>query len=128
MSSARLRFTAAIGLLGILLGALGAHGHVHNVISTNGGLNHWQTAVHYHQIHAVVLLLLSLHAFDANGAVRFRFSFMAVTTGILLFSGSLYVLAYTSVKWLGAVTPFGGLALMIGWAALTFAAIKKNPG
>lgn len=128
MSPSHLRFTAVVGLLGILLGALGAHGHVHDVISTNGGLNHWQTAVHYHQIHAVVLLLLSLHAFTADGALRFRLSFLTITAGILLFSGSLYVLAYTSIKWLGAVTPFGGLALMIGWAALAFAAVKKNPG
>ncbi len=127
MSSLRLRVTASLGLLGIALGALGAHGHIHDVISTNGGKEHWMTAVHYHQLHAVALLLLSLLAVDETGRVRFRLSFIAFIAGMVLFSGSLYVLAYTSIKWLGAVTPFGGVAFMIGWGALALGAVKKNP-
>ncbi len=128
MSPSRLRITACIGLIGIMLGALGAHGHIHDVITTNGGLPHWQTAVHYHQVHAAVLLLLSFFAIDANGSPRFRLSFAAFILGILIFSGSLYVLAYTSIKWLGAITPIGGVAFMIGWAALALGSAKKNPG
>lgn len=120
-SPARLRLTAFIGLVSIVLGALGAHGHVHDVISTNGYLAQWQTAAHYHQIHSVALLLLSLLAFDSGHTARFRAAFVAFVIGILLFSGSLYVLAYTSIKWLGAVTPLGGVAFMIGWASLAFA-------
>ncbi len=126
MSPARLRLTAFIGLLGILLGAMGAHGHVHNVLLGNGNTAHWQTAVHYHQIHAVALLALSLLATDAAGVKRFRLSFIAFTAGILIFSGSLYVLAYASIKWLGAVTPIGGVALMIGWASLGLGLAKKQ--
>jgi uncharacterized membrane protein YgdD (TMEM256/DUF423 family) len=117
-SSTRLRITALLGLAGIILGALGAHGHIHDVISTNGYLDQWQTAAHYHQLHAVALLILSLLSRDASGSSRFLASFVAFIAGILLFSGSLYLLAYTSTKWLGAVTPFGGLAFMIGWLLL----------
>ena len=119
-SPARLRLTAFIGFISIVLGALGAHGHVHDVISTNGYLAQWQTAAHYHQIHSVALLLLSLLAIDSSNTTRFRTTFIAFLVGIFLFSGSLYVLAYTSTKWLGAITPLGGVAFMIGWSALAF--------
>jgi uncharacterized membrane protein YgdD (TMEM256/DUF423 family) len=127
MSPSRLRLTATLGLIGIVLGALGAHGHVHDVITTNGYADQWQTAAHYHQIHVVALLLLSLLATDPSGVKRFRLSFIAFTLGILLFSGSLYVLAYTSIKWLGAITPLGGVAFMIGWAALALR-LPGKPG
>ena len=126
MSPARLRLTALIGLLGVALGALGAHGHIHDVITTNGGKEHWMTAVHYHQVHAVALLVLALLGRDEAGKARFRLSFAAFLVGMLLFSGSLYVLAYTTIKWLGAITPFGGLAFMIGWGALVLGAGQKK--
>ena len=122
----RLRFAAAIGFISIVLGSLGAHGHVHDVISTNGYLAQWQTAAHYHQIHAVALLILSLLAVDPSGNTRFRTPFFAFLIGIFLFSGSLYVLAYTSTKWLGAITPFGGVAFMVGWVSLAFS-LPKPP-
>ena len=122
----RLRLAAAIGFISIVLGSLGAHGHVHDVISTNGYLAQWQTAAHYHQIHAVALLILSLLAVDPSGDTRFRIPFFAVLIGIFLFSGSLYVLAYTSTKWLGAITPFGGVAFMIGWVSLAFSLPKPS--
>lgn len=114
-----LRLTALIGLTGILLGALGAHGHIHDVTSTNGYADQWQTGVHYHQIHAVALLVLVLlGGQDGQKRPRFRLSFAAFCMGILLFSGSLYLLAYTSIKTFGAITPFGGLAFMLGWLGL----------
>jgi len=123
----RLRLTALLGLAGVLLGALGAHGHVHDVVSTTGYLPQWQTGVQYHQIHAVVLLLLALLGLDpTTSKPRYRASFIAFTLGILLFSGSLYVLSYTSIKWLGAVTPFGGLSFMIGWLLLAGAATRPK--
>ena len=122
----RLRLAAAIGFISIVFGSLGAHGHVHDVISTNGYLPQWQTAAHYHQIHAVALLILSLLAVDPSGNTRFRIPFFAFLIGIFFFSGSLYVLAYTSTKWLGAITPFGGVAFMIGWVSLAFS-LPKPP-
>lgn len=126
MSPFRLRLTAVLGLLGIGLGAAGAHGHVHDVISTSGGLGYWEKAAHYHQVHAVALLLLSLSARSEDGRARFRASFAAFILGILLFSGSLYVMAYTGLKWPGAITPLGGVAFMTGWAALAWTAVPKQ--
>jgi uncharacterized membrane protein YgdD (TMEM256/DUF423 family) len=122
----RLRLAAAIGFISIVLGSLGAHGHVHDVISTNGYLSQWQTAAHYHQLHAVALLLLSLLAIDPSGKTRFRTTFFAFLIGIFLFSGSLYLLSYTSTKWLGAITPFGGVAFMVGWVSLAFSLPKPQ--
>jgi uncharacterized membrane protein YgdD (TMEM256/DUF423 family) len=114
-----LRLTALLGLTGVLLGALGAHGHIHDVTSTNGYAEQWRTGVQYHQIHALALLALTLAGGrDAQNRPRFRFSFIAFCLGILLFSGSLYLLAYTSVKSFGAITPLGGLAFMLGWLGL----------
>jgi uncharacterized membrane protein YgdD (TMEM256/DUF423 family) len=123
----RLRLTALLGLAGVLLGALGAHGHVHDVVSTTGYLDQWQTAVQYHQIHAVALLLLALLGLDPTSLKpRFRASFIAFNLGIFLFSGSLYLLSYTGIKWLGAITPLGGLSLMIGWLLLAGAATRPK--
>ena len=117
-----LRLTALLGLTSIVLGALGAHGHIHDVTSANGYAAQWQTAVQYHQIHAVALLVLSLlgttHGSDAPPRPRFLFSSVAFCLGILIFSGSLYLLAYTGIRTLGAITPIGGLAFMIGWLGL----------
>jgi uncharacterized membrane protein YgdD (TMEM256/DUF423 family) len=108
-----MKLVAVIGLLGVLLGALGAHGTVHETVAANGRLEQWGTAVQYHQIHALGLLALTLAA--PRG---YRASKLAFLIGIALFSGSLYVLAWTGIKWLGAVTPLGGLAFMVGWALL----------
>jgi uncharacterized membrane protein YgdD (TMEM256/DUF423 family) len=117
-SFSRLRLTSLIGLLSIVLGALGAHGHIHDVVSASGYLPQWQTAVQYHQIHSLLLLVLALNAQDSNQKNRFRASFILAVLGIILFSGSLYVLSYTGIKILGAITPFGGLSLMLAWVCL----------
>jgi uncharacterized membrane protein YgdD (TMEM256/DUF423 family) len=117
---------AVLGFISIILGSLGAHGHVHDVVTNNGYLPQWQTASHYHQIHAVALLILSLLAIDPSGKSRFRIACIAFITGIFLFSGSLYLLSYTGTKWLGAITPLGGIAFMIGWISLAFALPKSQ--
>jgi uncharacterized membrane protein YgdD (TMEM256/DUF423 family) len=79
--------------------------------------------VQYHLPHAVVLLLLALLSDPSAGAMRW--AWRMILAGILLFSGSLYVLAFTGVKWLGAITPVGGLSLMIGWLLTGFSARRK---
>ena len=111
-----------MGFLAIALGASGAHGAVHDKLVALGQLAHWETAVQYHLPHAVVLLLLTLVASTKPLMVwAWRMFFV----GILLFSGSLYVLAYTGTKWLGAVTPLGGLSFMIGWVMIAMSAKGK---
>jgi uncharacterized membrane protein YgdD (TMEM256/DUF423 family) len=111
------RAAAVFGFLGVALGAFGAHG-LHDILARNGRLDTWETAVQYHLIHAVVLLVLARSA-PSNYS---RLSFWLFATGIVIFSGTLYLLALTNLRWLGAITPLGGLALLGGWIAL---AIRK---
>jgi uncharacterized membrane protein YgdD (TMEM256/DUF423 family) len=118
----RLRLSALMGFLAVALGASGAHGPVHEKLVASGQLAHWETAVQYHLPHAVVLLLLTLFA---SAKPRMVWAWRMFFTGILLFSGSLYLLAYTGTKWLGAVTPLGGLSLMIGWVLIAMSTKEK---
>ncbi len=118
----RLRLSALMGFLAVALGASGAHGPVHDKLVAAGELAHWETAVQYQLPHAVVLLLLTLLASSKPIMVWAWRLFFA---GILLFSGSLYVLAYTGTKWLGAVTPLGGLSFMAAWVLIAMSAKGK---
>lgn len=108
------RIAAITGFLAVALGAFGAHG-LKDLLERNGTLAIWQTAVLYHLTHAIVLLFLSTRPWKA---VSKAFGFFG--SGILLFSGSLYLLAITHIKWLGAITPLGGLCLLAGWLILAF--------
>ncbi len=108
-----LRISAIVGFLAVALGAFGAHG-LHAVLEKNARLATWETAVLYHLTHAVVLLIIAtLRPLRAA-------AFWLMLTGIAIFSGTLYVLALTNVKWLGAITPIGGLCLLASWLALGF--------
>ena len=105
------RVSAVTGFLGVALGAFGAHalkGHLAVLQMSDV----WEKAVFYHLIHAVVLLLL------ASRPVFPRLAWCCFLCGIILFSGSLYVLAYTGVRWLGAITPLGGIGFLAGWLVL----------
>lgn len=111
----RLRLAALLGFTAVLLGALGAHGPVHETLKAAGELEHWQTALQYHLPHALLLAVLALHG--GTGRAH-AWAWRLIFAGILLFSGSLYILALTQVRGLGVVTPFGGLCLMLGWLLL----------
>jgi uncharacterized membrane protein YgdD (TMEM256/DUF423 family) len=102
-----IRIAALFGASGVVLGAFGAHG-LKAVLAANQTLEVWHTASLYHLLHAVVLL------WAAARSLAFRL----FACGILVFSGSLYLLAVTGLKWLGAITPLGGLLLIAGWLAL----------
>lgn len=103
-----LRIAAVLGLLAVGLGAFGAHG-LKDLLARNNTAAIWEKAVFYHFIHAVMLYLLATR--DPLPCCPW-FSFFL---GILLFSGSLYVLAITNIRWLGAITPFGGVSFLAGW-------------
>lgn len=120
MSSAlAVRLAAVAGFIAVALGAFGAHG-LKNLLETNGTLAVWQTGALYHLVHSVVLLGLGL---NSQRVARLPFTLFAL--GIVIFSGSLYLLAVTNVKWLGAITPIGGLCLLGGWLVL---AVKGRAG
>jgi len=105
------RVAAVLCFLAVALGAFGAHG-LRSTLEARGMLDAWNKAVFYHFIHAVALLVLALY-----GTINRRACWLLLI-GILLFSGSLYLLAVTNLRWLGAVTPFGGLCFLVGWAWL----------
>ena len=112
------------GFLAVALGAFGAHGLEAFVEATEDPARRmawWQTASSYHLAHALALGLVAWVASRHPGmaATTAAWCFQA---GILLFSGSLYAMTLTGARGLGAVTPFGGLLLLVGWAAVSVAA------
>lgn len=114
------------GFLAVALGAFGAHGLRSQLLNQPDGVRRlevWQTAAHYHLMHALALGLAAyLCTRSTQGSATFTgYLFQA---GILLFSGSLYVLAITGIGKLGAITPFGGLCFLAGWCALVWTAYK----
>jgi uncharacterized membrane protein YgdD (TMEM256/DUF423 family) len=107
------RIAGIMGFSGVLFGAFGAH-LLHGLLQKYETTGIWETGVLYHLVHAVALLVLS----GLRPVPSWAFAMML--GGIVIFSGSLYVLSLTNVRWLGAVTPVGGLGLMAGWLALAF--------
>lgn len=105
------RIAAALGLLTVALGAFGAHA-LKPWLVQHDMATVWEKAVFYQGLHTVMIFLLaSRKPWPAVASWSF-------SIGILLFSGSLYLLALMQIHWLGAITPFGGLAFLTGWAAL----------
>ena len=117
-SATAARLAAIVGLLAVALGAFGAHG-LKDLLARNETAAIWEKAVFYHFIHAVMLYIL------ANRTPFSRGPFFCFLAGILVFSGSLYVLGATNIKVLGAITPIGGVSFIAGWLWL---AIKPQAG
>jgi len=109
---------AVLGALGVALGAFGAHALKARLEPQQ--LATWATAVDYHLIHAVALLALALYGAATGRAIGPAAA--GFCAGIVLFSGSLYGLALGGPRWLGPVTPLGGLCFIAGWLALGWVA------
>ena len=114
---------ALLGGLGVAVGAFGAHG-LKNSLSPEM-LAVFDTGVRYHLIHALAMLAAAWAAsrWPSSGTTAAGWFFLA---GIILFSGSLYALALTGIRVFGAITPIGGVAFIIGWAALAWAAWRAS--
>ena len=110
------------GFLAVAFGAFAAHA-LKDLLS-QGLLEVFQTGVEYQGLHALALLAVGLLGRDGNSR-SLNLSGWAFATGILLFSGSLYLLALTDTRWLGAVTPLGGTAFLVGWGALAWHAARE---
>ena len=107
-------------LIAVALGAFGAHGLKTRVDAEHLAI--WNTAVHYHALHALALVVFGVWRERSSGGSVTGFAFLI---GIVLFSGSLYALALGGPSWLGPVTPIGGLAFLTGWLALGVGALRK---
>jgi uncharacterized membrane protein YgdD (TMEM256/DUF423 family) len=113
------RIAAGLGFLAVVLGAFGAHG-LKDLLARNETTAIWEKAVFYQFIHAVMLFVL------AGRTPLLKGPWLSFVIGILVFSGSLYLLAITNIKWLGAITPFGGLSFLVGWVWLAVSPLAKT--
>jgi uncharacterized membrane protein YgdD (TMEM256/DUF423 family) len=100
-----------MGFLAVALGAFGAH-KLRPVLEQSNQLAHWNTAAHYHLIHAAVLLAIALHG------AKHVWPWRLILVGTVIFSGTLYIISVTGMSWLGRITPIGGTLLILGWLAL----------
>ena len=100
---------------GVALGAFGAHALREKL--TGYYLDVYKTAVLYHFIHALGLFIVAWLSTQTSDP-KIQYAGRAFVAGIVLFSGSLYLLSVTQIKWLGAITPLGGLSLLAGWALI----------
>ena len=112
---------ALLALLGVMLGAFGAHG-LKNILDASA-LATFEVGVRYQMYHALAILLVGGLAAQASLVWRKRAALLFII-GSVLFSGSIYLLVLTGQKWLGPVTPLGGLCLMLGWVVLVVGVIK----
>jgi uncharacterized membrane protein YgdD (TMEM256/DUF423 family) len=112
---------ALSAMLSVVLGAFAAHGLKNKLTETL--LNTFQTGVQYQMYHSLALILLViLYRQVPQSLLMYSAGFMFA--GIVLFSGSLYMLALTQIKWFGPMTPLGGACFIVGWALLVAAALK----
>jgi len=111
----------------VMLGAFGAHG-LKAWVSVEM-LAVWETGVIYHLVHALGLLIIALlmPRLDAKGASAVGKAGAVMFAGIVLFSGSLYLLTLTGIKLIGVVTPFGGVAFLLAWGWVAWAAWRSTP-
>ena len=107
----------------VLLGAFGAHGLKARM--TAEMLSVYQTGIHYHLFHALGLIAAGLVATQISDSSYLRWSGWLMLVGIILFSGSLYLLSVSGLRWLGMITPFGGISFIIAWILFVVSIVKS---
>ena len=115
---------AVSGFVSVAAGAFGAHALKARLPADLLAI--FETGARYQMYHALALVLIGVFGLARPSALLDGAGY-AMLAGTLLFSGSLYVLALTDTRWLGAVTPFGGVAFLVGWALCALAALKIGP-
>lgn len=123
-----LRFSGVSGIIGVTLGAFGAHG-LRDVLLARGMASAWETGVRYHLLHAIGLFCIAIWLRQKSSGVTWpqRWAAGSWIVGTILFSGSLYGLALGGPRWLGPITPLGGVGFIAGWILLVVAAsVEKD--
>jgi uncharacterized membrane protein YgdD (TMEM256/DUF423 family) len=110
------------GALAVALGAFGAHA-LREMLQQSNRLETWQTAVQYQFWHTLALMLIALLGQQTHLPVQS--GALAITAGTVIFSGSLYLLCLSGLKWLGAITPIGGVLLILGWLLILLAIFQQ---
>lgn len=115
---------ALAAMLAVVLGAFGAHALRARL--TPDLLAIYNTGVQYHFWHALGLLVIGIVAIQLPSSIVLKWAGWLMLAGIVIFSGSLYVLALSGVRWLGAITPIGGVAFILGWLLLAIAVARAS--
>ncbi len=120
----RLFFAAgsASAFLAVALGAFGAHG-LRNILAADA-LAIFETGVRYQMYHALALLAVGLLTAVRGSSGTLTASGWLFVIGTIIFSGSLYLLSVTGIRWLGAITPLGGVCFLVAWALLVVSALR----
>tara|TARA_B110000211_G_C14060827_1_gene545427 strand:+ start:1745 stop:2116 length:372 start_codon:yes stop_codon:yes gene_type:complete len=111
-----LKIASVFGVLAVSIGAFGAHG-LESILIENNRVETFETAVQYHFYHTIALLIVAV-LLQNKASICLNWAAILFSLGILLFSGSLYILALSNFTFLGAITPLGGLCFIAAWAAL----------
>lgn len=114
---------AVLGGLGVAIGAFGAHA-LKAVLEASGRTDTFETAVRYQFYHALALLFIGLLLFRIDNKL-IHYSGNLMLAGTLIFSGTLYILCLTGIKWLGAITPIGGVLMIAGWILLIIGMMRQ---
>ncbi len=114
---------ALAGMFAVMLGAFGAHALKNTLDDYAMGV--FETAVQYHFYHAFALMAVGILAMSQPDSALLKTSGWLFMLGLIVFSGSLYALSFSGVRWLGAITPIGGLAFIAGWGCLAAASWKS---
>ena len=116
---------ALLCFLAVSIGAFGAHA-LETLLSENNRVATFETSSHYHFFHALVLLILRLIEMPKTLLLTQRFVAICFSIGVCIFSGSLYLLSVTNITFLGAITPLGGLILLLAWVGMLKIGFKWN--
>jgi len=109
--------------LGVIFGAFGAHA-LKDILINYNRTDTFDTAVKYHFYHAFGLLIIGILS-NQFPDKNFNAAGYLILTGVIIFSGSLYILCLTNMKWLGAITPIGGLLMIMGWSFVVWKMVQK---
>ncbi|MCH7412552.1 DUF423 domain-containing protein [Belliella sp. R4-6] len=120
-----IQLAAIFGALAVGIGAFGAHG-LEEILTKNGRIDTFETGVKYHFYHSIAMAIVGILIINFPKAKYFSSAAFLFLIGIVIFSGSLYFLSLTGITWLGAVTPLGGVAFILGWIFLFLGARSIN--
>jgi uncharacterized membrane protein YgdD (TMEM256/DUF423 family) len=114
---------SAFGALSVMIGAFGAHA-LRAMLEAQGRLDTFETAVKYQFYHTLALLAIGLLMYKVSDKLL-GYAGYSMIGGVIIFSGSLYILCLSGIRWLGAITPIGGVLMIIGWALLFWAVARS---
>ncbi len=115
---------AVLGALSVMIGAFGAHA-LKSMLETEGRLDTFETAVKYQFYHTLALLMIGVLLYHIHDKLL-GYAGISMIAGVLIFSGSLYILCLSGLRWMGAITPFGGLLMIVGWILLFVAVYRQS--